>query len=195
MNTEYKKSLEEMERWMRTFDWEPDHMIQVARLSVKLFDQLISLHNLGMEERFLLEAASLMHDIGFLIDESIHHKISRDMILEHDFTGIDERRRLIIALIARYHRKSVPKLKHKGFSSLDPRDQDMVTLLSSILRLADGLDRSHNNIVRDLSCTIQSGTIIINLKTRGESSLERYGGEKKKPLLEDVFGKKVVLEF
>jgi exopolyphosphatase/guanosine-5'-triphosphate,3'-diphosphate pyrophosphatase len=195
MNTEYQKSLAHFEQWMRSFDWEPDHMIQVARLSTKLFDQLKPLHNLGMEERFLLEAAALTHDIGFQINESSHHKISRDLILEHDFPGIEERPRQIIALIARYHRKSVPKLKHKDFDSLDSKDQDLVILLSAILRLADGLDRSHNSIIKDIDCRIQSGVIAICLKTRGESSLERYGGEKKKPLIEDVFGKKVIFEF
>ncbi|MBN1900105.1 HD domain-containing protein [Candidatus Sumerlaeota bacterium] len=195
MNAQFAETLAYMQKWMMSFDWEPEHMTQVAQLSTRIFDQLKPLHNLGEEERFLLEAAALMHDIGFLVDESNHHKISRDMILEHEFPGVDARRKMLIALIARYHRKSIPKLEHKGFSRLDARDQDIVILLSAILRLADGLDRSHNDIVKDLECIIQSGVITIRLKTRGEYSLERYGGEKKKPLLEDVFGRKVVFEF
>lgn len=195
MNSEYQKSIAYIEQWMRSFDWAPEHMIQVARLSTMIFDQLKSLHKLGEQERFILEAAALAHDIGFLVNESSHHKTSRDLILENDFPGIDERSKGMIALVARYHRKAVPKMKHKAFASLDSGDRKRVARLAAILRVADGLDRSHNNIVKELDCSIQSGLITIRLKTRGEYSLDRYGGEKKKSLFEEVFGKKLVFEF
>ena len=101
----------------------------------------------------------------------------------------------MIALVARYHRKAVPKMKHKAFASLDSGDRECVTRLSAILRVADGLDRSHNRVIKDLDCSIHSNSITIRLKTRGDYSFERYGGEKKKSLFEDVFGKRLVFEF
>jgi exopolyphosphatase / guanosine-5'-triphosphate,3'-diphosphate pyrophosphatase len=107
--------------------------------------------------------------------------------------GFTENEKAIMANVARYHRKSHPKLKHEGFMELGLEDRDAVTKLASLLRIADGLDRSHNSAVRDLSVRRKVGRLVFRLKPRRHASagLEIWGAERKKQLFEETFGLKV----
>ena len=194
MNPSHEKILSYLEKWMIGFNWDPEHMKQTARLSARIFDELRILHGLGDNERFLLLAGALVHDIGFLEDEKRHHKCSRDHILEHRIPGMGSREHLITAMLARYHRKAEPKKKHKRFSTLSRMDQEIVRTLASILRVADGLDRSHTKVVTDLDCRLEDDRIFIRLHTYRDSSVELYGAEKKSGLMEKVFNRSVVFE-
>ena len=211
MRTLYQKSLSYIEKWMGSFGWDAGHMRQVSRLAASLFDELQNLHGLGEEDRFLLLAGALTHDVGIggaLFDPNgmgrsvlsnsdpfaAHHKSSRDLIMKNDFPGIDQRQKAIIALLARYHRRAKPKARHKIFKTLNRQDQEKVRKLAAILRVADGLDRSHTSTVHQLSCRIEDKRIILTLEVYREPDAEIYGTRKKSGLFEEVFGRKMDLD-
>ncbi len=194
MKPSYQTSLKALDKWMTTFGWEPEHMRQVARLAVSLFDRLTPLHRLGAEDRFLLEAAAIVHDVGFPSDEARHHKRSFSLIMGRTFPGIDARQQAIIALLARYHRKAEPKMKHTAFAALTEEDRLRVERLAAILRIADGLDRTHTNAVRSLDCRIEDAQVTISLKTPRNPIDELFAGRKKAALFEKVFRRKVVFD-
>jgi len=183
-----------LDQWMDTFDWEPEHMRHVSLLCLKLFDALKPLHNLSEEDRFLLQAAALVHDVGFPQDEAMHHKISKKLILNKTFPGLDARRHSLIALLARYHRKSKPKLKHKLFAGLDSGDRERVRKLAAMLRIADGLDRSHTQNIQNLVCQIGGHNITISFSSYHNPFEELYAARKKAGLFEEVFQKKVMFQ-
>jgi len=116
----------------RTYDPDPAHNEQVTTLALDLFDGLRGLHGYGPAERRLLETAARLHDIGWSrVVSGKHHKLSRDMILELDIPGLDERDRLLCALIARYHTKALPDAsRHRRFASLDRDRRDLVEWLA-----------------------------------------------------------------
>ncbi len=126
------------------------HALQVAKLSVSLFDQLASLHNLDASDRELLEAAALLHDIGWHNGRKEHHKTSRNIIIRSRALPMSTRRRVMAGLIARYHRKKLPQPSHRFFSLLDERSKATVNKLAALLRFADGLDAGHNSSVKDI---------------------------------------------
>ena len=121
--------------------YEREHTHQVERLALEIFDQLGRLHKLGRAERFLLRCAAILHDIGWLEGQKGHHKTALRIIMDSPILRFDFPRRRIIGLIARYHRKSLPKEQHTYFRDLDAKDRNIVRKLSGILRVADGLDR------------------------------------------------------
>ena len=98
----------------------------------------------------------------------------------------------IIALIARYHRKSPPKPKHIEFTSIPMEDQSTVKKLAGILRIADGLDRSHQGIVDDVSCEIQNDLVIFKIKTKVgiDPHIDVWSAQQKRDLFEEIFSKK-----
>jgi len=194
MKSSYHKILGILDKWMDFFDWEPEHMRHVSRLSVKLFDQLKSLHQLSDQDRFLLQAGALVHDVGFPQDEANHHKISQRLILDKTFPGLEERQRSIIALLARYHRKGKPKKKHKLFAALESGDQERVRKLAALLRIADGLDRSHTQNIQNLDCKIGDHSITISFSSFHNPFEELYAVRKKASLFEEVFHKKLMFQ-
>ena len=140
----------------RRCGFEEEHSRQDARLSVRLFDLTTDLHHLEDEYRDLLYCAGLLHDIGYIEGYWGHHKTAYKLILKAGLPGLSEREVRIVANVARYHRGARPKMSHKGFAALDAGDREIVTMLGSMLRLADGLDRSHTDAVQDLDVRLDA---------------------------------------
>lgn len=173
--------------------YEPAHAGQVARLAGLLFDQLQGPFQLPAEERFLLEAAAWLHEIGALINYEKHHQHSYHLIKHGNLTGLTPQQRELIANIARYHRKSEPKLKHEAFAKLLPREQATVRRLAALLRVADGLDRSHTQRVRHLQATVINGTVRLEVFADTEPEVDLWGAAQKGRLFEKVFDRKLEL--
>lgn len=148
------------------------HPQTVARHAVRLFDDLRALHRLGPRERELLEFACLLHNVGKSINRSAHHKHSLYIIQHADLDGFTERERLIMANVARYHRRSMPKPRHEEFLALLPRDRDIVRQLATIARLANALDRGHGGNVHAVGAVVTPTLIRIGIEAWDDPALE-----------------------
>jgi len=135
-----------------SYDYEPGHALHVSRLALRLFDQLQPLHGMGNTERIWLRAAAMLHDIAKVRDPQNHHKLARDIILDASELPFRRRERRIIGLIARYHRGPLPQDDHRHFRDLDADEQLCVRKLAALLRLADGFDKGHAQLVESLDC-------------------------------------------
>ncbi len=172
-------------------EFEAGHSRHVTCLALRLFDELQPLHHLGSEERFWLQAASLLHDIGWVEGWRSHHKTSLRIILSTPMLPFTNKERLIVGSIARYHRKGLPKEKHDNYAALPPATQKVTSQLAAFLRLADGLDRSHCGLVNDLSCRISDDRITIACKVQPPAEDELAAAIAKSDLLRKVYKKKV----
>jgi len=178
---------------MNQLDPDPGHAMQVMHLSSRLFDDLVGLHGFGASERRLLCIAALLHDIGWSVPASPHHKASMDLILNDTTLPLTEEHRMMISQIARYHRKAHPSLKHGPFASLSPVQQNVVRWDAALLRIADALDRSHRSLVQMISAKVTSSMIQIHCDTgqgrKSPSDYEMGVIKKKSELLNEISGK------
>jgi exopolyphosphatase/guanosine-5'-triphosphate,3'-diphosphate pyrophosphatase len=168
------------------------HATHVAGMALSIFEALELPFGLRAAEKKLLEAAAILHDSGYFISYSSHHKHSYHLIRHADLFGFNPRERELIAQIARYHRKSLPKRKHDAFQGLKEKDQVIVARLGGILRLADGLDRRRNGVISNVSCQYGGTEITIHLNAAEDVSVEVFGANAKKDLFEKAFGSAVV---
>ncbi|NLV26996.1 MAG: HD domain-containing protein [Methanomicrobiales archaeon] len=175
-------------------DPDPEHALQVCRISLMLFDCLSDLHKLNEKERNLLKAASLLHDVGWSFPGKPHHKASRDWILSEENLPFNKNERIIVALIARYHRKSCPEPDHAYYCELNQEQKKVVLYLSGILRIADGLDRAHRKIVQSLHCIITPETIQIFLTTSTLFILDWDIFSEKAVLLESISKRRIYVK-
>jgi exopolyphosphatase/guanosine-5'-triphosphate,3'-diphosphate pyrophosphatase len=175
----------------RSLGFEEEHSRQDAKLAVQLFDLLADLHGLGDEERDLLCCAGLLHDIGYVEGYWGHHKTAYKLILRADLPGLDERERQIVANVARYHRGARPKLSHRGFAALDADDREVVEVLGGLLRLADGLDRSHADAVQEVDARLGGDELTLLVDCPFGCSGEVWAGEKKGRFLGEVLGLRI----
>lgn len=111
---------------LNTFRVDKKHAYQTAKIALEIFDQIKSRYNLNNQERVYLYYAALLHDIGLTLSHSKHHIHSYYIIKNTDMIGFTENEKEIIASIARYHRKSHPKLKHPEYLNLDIKNRQIV---------------------------------------------------------------------
>lgn len=189
------EKIEEAQELSDRLSPEKGHVRQVTKLALLLFDRLNGFHGLGVRERIWLEAAALVHDIGVKQDPELHHKAARDIIIKKWPSPVwNIREKMIVGLIARYHREVLPKKSHQYYRELDKKDQKVVGKLAALLRVADGLDRSHRNVVSNIVCQVGKNGVVMELTMRGAGLQERLFGKKKADLFEKIFEKKVELQ-
>jgi exopolyphosphatase/guanosine-5'-triphosphate,3'-diphosphate pyrophosphatase len=160
-----------------------DHAGQVSRLALGLFDATRGRHGLGAREREWLEYGAILHDIGKHISYAGHHKHSQYLIRYGGLRGFDPDEVDIIGLVARYHRQGEPRKSHEGFSTLSRPRRRTVKWLSAMLRLAEGLDRSHGQVVRDVRLRTTPKDVRIILRVKSDAELEQWAaGRHAEPL-------------
>lgn len=170
------------------------HSLQVARLALNIFKTVAKPFGLVERDRRILEAAAILHDIGYFINYSSHHKHSYHLIRHGDIFGFTPRERELIANVARYHRKSLPRKKHEAYARLSGKDRELVSRLGGILRLADGLDRRRASSVVSVEPVLSPSKLLLRLHGDGDISVEVFGGSAKGDLFQDAFEIKLVLE-
>jgi exopolyphosphatase/guanosine-5'-triphosphate,3'-diphosphate pyrophosphatase len=163
------------------------HAAQVTKMCLAIFDQLQVALELPQNDRVLLELAAWLHEVGNIVNYQKHHRHSYHLIVHGNLKGLTPRQREIVAQVARYHRKAEPKAKHKAFAHLTEADRTTVRRLSAILRLADGLDRSHTRAVQGVQCQLVERTIRIVLSADAYPEIDVWGASQKGRYFEKVF--------
>jgi exopolyphosphatase/guanosine-5'-triphosphate,3'-diphosphate pyrophosphatase len=164
------------------------HARHVAGLAMSLFDQLDGLHGLASEDRRILMAGALLHDIGQHVSYRKHHKHSLYLILHSEIPGVSPSELALVALVARYHRRADPKDGHYLYSELIPDDRERIRRLSALLRVADSLDREHLQRVRSVHAVVEGAGVELTLSGDGPLLLEQWALEKKGRMFDRVFG-------
>jgi exopolyphosphatase/guanosine-5'-triphosphate,3'-diphosphate pyrophosphatase len=170
-----------------------EHAQQVARLALALFDQTRSAHGLADREREWLEYAALLHDVGVHISYERHHRHSYYLIKNGDLRGFSPQEIEVMALVARYHRQATPRKSHEGYGDLKRPLRRTVKALAAMLRLAEGLDRSHARAVTGLDLYPRSDDYLVRLRASGDAELELWAAHRHAAPLEALLG--LPLEF
>lgn len=177
----------------RRYGFDETHARHAVTLALQIFDQTRGGHRLGTEHRVLLEIAALLHDVGYFINSSEHHKHSAYIIRCSNFVGLTEQQRELVALIARYHRGAPPSPKEGDFGALSKVDRKTVATLAAIVRLVEELDREHLQRVSRVVVSKRSDAYIVRLPSRSKLMVERVGVEATKRPLEKCLGRPIVL--
>jgi len=172
----------------------PEHAAQVARLALAIFDQTRSVHGLSDRERDWLEFGALLHDAGVHISYERHHRHSYYLIKNGDLRGFDPEETEIIALIARYHRQGLPKKSHQGYGDLRGSKRRAVKALAAMVRLAEGLDRSHSQALAGIDLYPRGDDYLARIRTSGDAELELWAAHRHVAPLERILGKPIRFE-
>ncbi len=178
-------------RVLDQYERDRDHVEHSTDLALELFDATSRLHKLGDEARDLLEAGGVLHNVGLFVSHSAHHKHSSYVIRNTDqLVGFTQHEIEIMALLARYHRKSTPSARHHEYAALSAADQHVVRVLAGLLRVGIALDRSHSGGITGVRCEVSSKQVDIELGVRPghDPALELYTAEQRKDLLAAALG-------
>ncbi|HWW54013.1 MAG TPA: HD domain-containing protein, partial [Acidimicrobiales bacterium] len=176
----------------RRCNWDEGHGRQVARLATDLFDQTRPLHGLMSADRELLDYGALLHDIGEHVADEGHHKHTAYLIEHGRLRGFSPEEVSVLSCLGRFHRRGDPKVSFPAFAALDADQQVRVTKLIALLRLADGLDRSHVGTIDGVDVEMTADErVILHVHPAGDPDLELWGLRRKRDLFERTFGRRL----
>ncbi|MCQ1536007.1 Ppx/GppA family phosphatase [Methanosarcina sp. KYL-1] len=177
-----------------TCNFDEEHAHTITRLSLELFDSLqaLGIYDFGEGERELLEYGAILHDIGKFLSYDNHQAHAYHIIRESSLPGFQPEEIEIISNLAYFHRKSSPKKRHPNLEGLGNSVVKSVRVLSALLRIAEGLDRSHTAAVSHVRFYIAStDTLVLEIHARKECQLELWEIEKQKKFFRKIFGYKL----
>ncbi len=177
----------------RRFGFSETHGRHVAKLALTLFDSLAVVHKLPAAARPWLEVAALLHDVGHAVNYQRHHKHAFYLISNVDLPGLTDRERLMVATIARFHRRSNPDLTHELMTPFSTVERRIIRKCATLLRVADALDRSHHQPVQKLIVASRARTVWIKVKARQAVDLELWDVEHESALFREVFGRTLLV--
>jgi exopolyphosphatase/guanosine-5'-triphosphate,3'-diphosphate pyrophosphatase len=169
------------------------HARKVARMANTLFTSLHVLHELSPQYGRLLEAAAHLHDIGHYVSDNKHHKHSYYLVANSDLPGFTARERELIANLCRYHRRAVPNEMHLNWQGLDLEGKRAVQFLAPILRLADNLDRSQDQRVKELNVVVRPDEVRLELRGDRDIDLEAWAADSASAVFQQIYGRPLVV--
>lgn len=140
------------------------HALRVSRLALSLFDQLRTAHGLGGGARARLAIASLLHDVGMIIDCFEHARHSAYIILHGGVRGVGHADLLAAAAVAALHHGGNGKGQPWALRDLLPLEDPGVQRLAVLLRLAEALDHPESGAVSAVACDIVPGEVRLRLQ-------------------------------
>lgn len=171
-------------------DCDRRHARHVAKLALRIFDQTRMLHALPEESRELLEHAALLHETGMHVSDRGYHKHTYYLVRHANLRGFTEEQLIVVANVARYHRKSPPSDEHPNLGELTPAQRGDVEKMAAILRIAEALDRSHKQSVRDVAVRL-NGSVRFDVRTRTDAGVEIAAAMKRAKYFSALFETKV----
>jgi exopolyphosphatase/guanosine-5'-triphosphate,3'-diphosphate pyrophosphatase len=172
------------------------HARITAAFAVELFNRLASLHRLAPAYAQLLEAACHLLDVGHYVSDTSHHKHSHYLVRHGDMPGFTEDEKRFIALLCRFHRKSMPAARHDEIHALSPADQRALELLIPFVRIADALDRSRDQHVRLVRCEIRDHAIVLTLEAEQgkDTALEEWAVERSGSSFRAIYERNLIVQ-
>ena len=177
----------------RHYAFDEKHALHIACLSEVLFEALKDQHRLDDRYCVMLKLAALLHEIGLFVGIASYHKHTMYLIQNSELFGLSRRNLRLVAQVARYHRRASPKPSHSGYANLSREDRVIVSKLASILRIADALDRSYSQRIRELECKVNRDRLILSAPGLEDLSLEQIALKQSGGLFEETYGISVLL--
>jgi len=178
-----------VEKLSRRYAVPVKHSRKVAALAHQIFGAMHDQHRLMPVYGKVLEAAAYLHDTGHFISDTGHHKHSEYIVRNADLAGFTNQERVLIALLCRYHRKAMPQPRHTEYQALTPDARRVLLLLIPLLRLADSLDRTNQQLVESVALEERQGALVASIHSQGDSDLDEWAAERLTDVFYQVYGK------
>ena len=171
------------------------HIQNIDMIATEIFDSMKKIHGMGARERLLLKIAVMLHDVGKYISLNNPGQCTYHIIMSNEIIGLSHAEREMIALIGRYNTEPLPQ--YDQFAQIAPVSQKqylMIAELTAILRLANTLDRSHQQKVQQVRAALHERELLIHLNVNNDFTLEQGLCQEKIDFFYEVFSVRPILK-
>ena len=166
-----------------------NHAQMMERLALTIFDKMKSIHGLEKRERLLLQISVLLHDCGKYINMAQSSECSYNIIMATEIIGLSHAEREMVANIVRFNSSPILSYEELAAGSLLGREEYLtIAKLTAILRVANAMDRSHKQKIKDIRVTMKGNhTMQILVDTFEDLTLEQALFKEKAEFFEEVY--------
>jgi|LSQX01.1.fsa_nt_gb exopolyphosphatase/guanosine-5'-triphosphate,3'-diphosphate pyrophosphatase len=168
------------------------HIDNVEENVLAIFDSGRKFHGMGDRERLLLRISAILHEVGKYIHVSNHSSRSYHIINTMELIGLSETERENVACIARFYTKS-NLFFDRYYQYLSPERKTIVSKLTAMMRIADAMDASHRQKLRNVSISVSADTMDISCDSAADLTFEQWAFNHNTDLFAQVFGIKPIL--
>ena len=169
------------------------HLKALFRLSSEIFDAMKKYHGMGKRERILIQCIAILHDCGKYISLSEASDCSYTIIMSSEILGLSHKERELIATTVQFNRKPVEP--YENLSDRFTQEEYLIILkLLAILKVANALDRSHKQKIKNVSMRVKDSELVISIEANSSLALEKGLFKKNADFFEDIFSIKPVLK-
>jgi exopolyphosphatase/guanosine-5'-triphosphate,3'-diphosphate pyrophosphatase len=176
----------------KKFRVQEEHCRAVEKFACAIFDEMKKIHGLGPREKVLLQTAAILHDIGKHVNVTDHHLHSFCIVRGSDIVGLSDLENQIVANLCCYHSTITPNISDEHYAQFRPRERVLVSKLAAILRIAEGLDRSHLQKFSRIDVKAGENGLSVVALTNANADLEQWAFRDKAIFFEEVFGIKAI---
>ena len=166
----------------------------LEQIALTIYDSMKKVHGLGKRERLLLRIATLLHDCGKYISLVNLGECSYNIIMSTEIIGLSHVEREIVANVVKYNHMDFDYYETMGKdNALTRKDYLTVAKLTAILRIANGLDRSHKQKFKNVKTTLRDEQLIITVDASLDITLEEGLFSKRAKFFEEVYSVRPVI--
>lgn len=163
-------------------------------LTMTIFDSTKKLHGLGKRERLYLQLAAILHDCGKYISLVNLGECSYQIIMATEIIGLSHTEREIVANVVKFNHDDFVYDEGLGKgTALDRQSYLTVAKLTAILRIANGLDRSHKQKFKNVKAVLKDRELVLTIDTKTDITLEKGLFEDRAGFFEEVFSVRPVI--
>lgn len=178
----------------RRYNGSVERIKTLENISLRIFDAMKKVHGMGQRERLLLQIAAILHDCGKYISMTHLAECSYSIIMNTEIIGISRLEREIIANVVKYNHSDFIYYRQQRFiTDLDQEAYLTIAKLTAIIRLANGLDRSHKEKFSDLKCRVRDQQLFITVDTKKDITLEKGLFTNRADFFEEIYGIRPVI--
>ncbi len=188
--------IESARRIAKRYHSDHSHTNMMEKMALTIFDKMKKTHGLKKRERLLLQIAVILHDCGSYINMAQSSECSYNIIMATEIIGISDREREMIANIVRFNSGDILSFEEVAKGSLLVQAEYVkIAKLTAILRVANALDRSHQQKIKDIRISFRDDhTMNIGVSTLEDLTLEQALFREKTEFFEKVYSIRPVLK-
>ena len=166
----------------------------LEKIALTIYDSMNKVHGLGKRERLLLRIATLLHDCGKYISLVNLGECSYNIIMSTEIIGLSHMEREIVANVVKYNHIEFEYSEVVGASgTIDRTAYLTIAKLTAILKIANGLDRSHKQKFKNVKTVLKEERLIITVDASVDITLEKGLFTKRADFFEEVYSVKPVI--
>lgn len=165
----------------------------LEQIALNIFDSTRKIHGLEKRERLLLQLSTILHDCGKYISMVNLGECSYSIIMATEIIGLSHLEREIVANVVKYNHLEFDYYEAMNSNIMDKESYLKIAKLTAILRLANGLDRSHKEKFKNIKITLKEEKLLITVDTQEDITLEKGLFDARADFFEEVYNIRPVI--